>query len=181
MAKKLTEQNQDSIRSERAYRSEKSRIESNERYSKNRTRRRIIEGIGKIATGRGHEGGRIIRDAVDKRIQDNTRNSVEHGVNETIHAIEQRRYGGSAAGSGIHDTTERMDKQRMDSSRHLPDKREGSNGMTVDQLSKLNDLKETNPQEYKKEMQRIFGVGTSERQTGEPVNKITNEKHGLKL
>lgn len=176
MAKKLTEQQQDSIRNERIYQNEKSRIEMKERYSKKRTRSRIIEGIGKIATGRGREGERIIRKAVEKRVEDKTRNTVENATNEAIHKAEQ-----AAKGQGLGQRTDTVSFQIGDK-RGLPDQREGSNGMTVDQLTKLNELKKGDPQKYKEEMQRIFGVGSKDaKQTANLINQENNVKHGLKL
>ena len=194
MAKKTTVQNQDLNREERIYKSEKSRIEYNENSSKKRMRRRLIEGLGKIATGRRQAGVDIVRNAVKKRTEDNVRNTVEKNANETIHRIEQERYGGANDGprrsqdrpnEGLHvekQTHQEQQSRHLDNSRQLPDKREGANGMTVDELAKLNELKKTNPEKYNEEMKRIFGVGRgSGVATGEQVKMGNNEKHGFKL
>lgn len=194
MAKKTTVQNQDLNREERIYKSEKSRIEYNENSSKKRMRRRLIEGLGKIATGRRQEGVDIVRNAVKKRTEDNVRNTVERNANETIHRIEQERYGGANDGTrcsqdppneGLHvekQTNQEQQSRHLDNSRQLPDKREGANGMTVDELAKLNKLKKTNPEKYNEEMKHIFGVERGNGvAAGEQVKVDNNEKHGFKL
>lgn len=76
MAKKQTTQDQDSIREERAYNRERTRIESYENSSKNRARRRVLDGIGKIVTGRRREGVREIREAARQRTEESVRNRV---------------------------------------------------------------------------------------------------------
>ena len=72
--------------------------------------------------------------------------------------------------------------RQMDTSRQIPERREGANGMTVEQLTQLNELKKSNPQKYKEEMQRIFGTSPAAgKGTGEQVKLTKKEKHGLKL
>lgn len=93
MAKKQTTQDQDSIREERAYNRERTRIESYENSSKNRARRRVLDGIGKIVTGRRREGVREIREAARQRTEESVRNRVMGATNEAIHQAEKQRQG----------------------------------------------------------------------------------------
>lgn len=196
MAKKVTDRqntvNQDSIREERIYQSEKNRIEMNENSSKRRTRRKIIDGIGMIVTGRGKEGVRVLRRAVRERSEDQVRNSVEGIANDAIHnaSKKQQRVRTQIPGEqpgmqqpGIVNRSTGMEYQtdtNTDIARAIPPSREGSNGLTVDQLTELNKLKNTDPKKYKEEMQRLFGMGKVPGQKQE-MNIVNNEKHGLKL
>lgn len=196
MAKKVTDKqntvNQDSIREERIYQSEKNRIEMNENSSKRRTRRKIIDGIGMIVTGRRKEGVRVLRRAVRERSEDQVRNSVEGIANDAIHNACKKQQGvgaqipGEQPGmqqAGIENWSTGMEYQtgtKTDTARAIPPSREGSNGLTVDQLTELNKLKNTDPEKYKEEMQRIFGTGKAAGQKQE-MNIVNNEKHGLKL
>lgn len=86
MAKKQTTQDQDSIREERAYNRERTRIESYENSSKNRARRRVLDGIGKIVTGRRREGVREIREAARQRTEESVRNRVMGAIGMGIRA-----------------------------------------------------------------------------------------------
>ena len=192
MAQKQTTQDQDSIREERVYNRELTRIESYENSSKNRARRRVLDGIGKIVTGRRREGVREIREAARQRTEESVRNRVMGATNEAIHQAEKQRQGlpgdTTRTENGQQIPPQNREEQtngtprQMDTSRQIPERREGANGMTVEQLTQLNELKKSNPQKYKEEMQRIFGTSPAAgKGTGEQVKLTNNEKHGLKL
>lgn len=203
MAKKITEQNQDSIQAERIYKSENNSIEWSENSSKRRFRNKLIDAVGKIATGRRKEGIDQIRRATRDRVEDNTRNSARKGANEALHKLDQVRYGGlpvqgtqaPVVKEGVQGTVRQQggtdysrppqnagEFQVKGNSRGIPDTREGANGMTVEQLTKLNELKKTDPAKYRDEMQRIFGTGKGQAPAvGEELKQGLEEKRGLKL
>lgn len=191
MAKKITEQNQDSIQAERIYKSENNSIEWSENSSKRRFRNKLIDAVGKIATGRRKEGIDQIRRATRDRVEDNTRNSARKGANEALHKLDQVRYGGlpvqgtvrQQGGTDYSRPPQNAGEfQVKGNSRGIPDTREGANGMTVEQLTKLNELKKTDPAKYRDEMQRIFGTGKGQAPAvGEELKQGLEEKRGLKL
>ncbi|WP_368336364.1 hypothetical protein [Parabacteroides merdae] len=167
MAKKLTMAEEDSIRMERTYNRERNRVINDEQYSKRKVRRRFIDGLADMVTGRPERGQKTMRDAIRQRSKESARNGIRHAANEAIYTAEQKIYGGKMQQNPqnpVYEQQHRTDRVargernetlQNENGRDIPVIREGANGITLNEMKKLNELKKNNPEQYNREVLRM--------------------------